>query len=97
VRDGIEIGNDDLAALGDDACRSVEELRAEDGRLYDRGASTCGGAAQRALLGVGAAAASGLYVGAVLVGLRSPVVQQRVGPGQGGSSTEKDREEEPGN
>ncbi len=97
MRDGIEIGNDDLGPVGDDACRGVEELGAEDGRLDERGAGACGGAAQRALLGVGAAAAGGLYVGAVLVGLRGPVVQQGVGPGQGCSRTEKDREEEPGN
>jgi hypothetical protein len=41
------------------------------------------------MVGVGAAAAGRFYVGAELLSLRAPVIQQRVGAGQGGSRAEK--------
>jgi hypothetical protein len=96
MRDGVEIGDDDPDGVRDEWCGSAGEIGANDRGLDDRGAGPGGGPAQRALLGVSAAAAGRLHVGALLFRLRAPVIQQHVGTGQGGPGAQKDGEEKPG-
>jgi hypothetical protein len=93
MRNRREIGSDDPDTGADDWLGCFGRLGAEDGRLRHRRTCARGRAAQGALLGVTATAASWVEVCTGLVGVAVEVMKQSVGAWYGGTGTEEHDEE----